>query len=57
MYLKEKNFTIPLQSKFNKKNIYLKDLMNDEYLYNILIKNNKIFNLNFKFNDNVRKDL
>jgi hypothetical protein len=57
MYLKEKNFTIPLQSKFNKKNIYLKDLMNNEYLYNMLIKDNKIFNVNFKFNGNVRDDL
>ncbi len=57
MYLKEKNVTKPLQSKFNKKNIYLKDLRNDGYLYNMLIKDNKIFNVNFKFNGNVRDDL
>jgi hypothetical protein len=31
--------------------------MNDEYLYNTLIKDNKIFNVNFKFNGNVRDDL
>jgi hypothetical protein len=48
MYLQDQNVKIPLQSKFNKKNIYLRNLVNNEYLYNSLIKNNKIFNLNRK---------
>lgn len=48
MYLQDQNVKIPLQGKFNKKNLYLKDLINNEYLYNSLIKNNKIFNLNHK---------
>jgi len=48
MYLQDQNVKIPLQSKFNKKNLYLRNLINNEYLYNSLIKNNKIFNLNRK---------
>ena len=48
MYLQDQNVKIPLQGKFNKKNLYLKDLINNEYLYDSLIKNNKIFNLNHK---------
>jgi hypothetical protein len=32
MYLQDQNVKTPLQGKFNKKNLYLKDLINNEYL-------------------------
>jgi len=55
MYLYEQDVKVPLQNKFIKKNLCLKDLHSNEYLYNTLIKDNKIFNVNHKSIDQLNE--
>jgi hypothetical protein len=57
MYLNEKNVIIPLQSFFNKKSLFLKDIMEDEFLYNTLIKDNKVFKVNHSSSDELNENL
>ena len=55
MYLEEQDVRVPLQNKFIKKNLCLKDLHSNDYLYNTLIKDNKIFNVNHKSIDQLNE--
>jgi hypothetical protein len=54
--LEEKGVKVPLQNKFIKKNLFLKDLCSNEYLYNTLVKDYKIFNVNHKSFDQLNEN-